>query len=97
MSDAAKIDAYVNELSKDPAKLKTFLRKVMGPPRRSIVGQEYADIMLLLKLVEPFETSNNQHTWTDMFLLGGKTYCVTVFPGNDPPELVEIEDDIQQD
>lgn len=85
--------AYIDEVSNDPVRLKAFMRAVMGPPRRTIEGQEYKDIMLLLKLATPFNGSNNQRTITDEYRLGGKLYHVT-YGLSDIPELEEVEDDI---
>lgn len=88
--------AYTDELCRDPVRLKAFMRAVLGAPRRALAGQEYDDIMLLLKLASPVSSSNNQHTQTDEYRLGGKLYHVTYGLGDDP-ELEEVEDDIQQD
>lgn len=81
----------MEEIMKDPVKRKEFMRKVMGPPRRKIEGDEYKHMMLVLGLKEPVSSSNNQRTWTDEYLHDGKTYNVTYFPGCDAaPELEEI-------
>lgn len=82
----------MDELIKDPVKLKAFLRKVMGPPHRTLAGQEYNDVALLLRLAEPFNSSNNQHTMTDEYRLAGKLYHVTYFPGPNEPIIDEVED-----
>lgn len=81
------------EFAEDPAKAKAFLRAVMGPPRRTLEGQEYEDITLLLRLTEPFNSSNNQHTMTDEYRIAGKLYHVTYFPGPHKPEIDEVEED----
>ena len=73
-------NTFFSELTSDPEKAKKFLREVMGPPMRKIEGQEYDDIMLLLKMIDPFKETNNQHSMTDYYLLGGKEYHVTWFP-----------------
>ena len=87
----------IAEMQADPEKAKAFIRSIMGPPRRELIGKEYDEVSLLLRLIEPFSSSNNQHTMTDEYKLGGKIYHVTYFPGPHKPEIVEIEDDIQQD
>ena len=84
---------FMDELRKDPVKLKAFMRQVMGPPRRTLEGQEHNDIALLLRLAEPFNSSNNQQTWTDEYRLGGKLYHVTYIPGLDEPTIDEVEED----
>lgn len=91
-------EAAIEEIRKDPVRLKAFLRKVMGPAHRTLEGKEYDDVWFLLHLTEPFNQSNNQHSWTDEYKLGGKLYHVTYFPGDGKPIIDEVEeDDIQQD
>ena len=84
---------YSEELCKDPVRLKAFMRKVMGPPRRTLEGDEYNHILLIMGLTEPVESSNNQRTWTDEYIIEGKRYDATYGLG-DMPEIEEvIEDD----
>ena len=64
---------------------RAFIRKVMGPPKRTLEGKEKTDIILLLALMEPFEQSNNQHSWTDCYRIGETEYHVTYFPEQDEP------------
>jgi hypothetical protein len=45
--------------------------------------------------MQPFYSSNNQHTMTDKYKLAGKVYHAT-YGFSDKPELEEVEDDIQQ-
>ena len=65
-----------------------FLRSVMGPPRRTLVGPERAHVLTLLALIEPYSSSNNQHSWTECYMIGDKDYHVTVFPGEE--EIVDL-------
>lgn len=89
---------FMDELRSDPAKARALLRSIMGPPRRTIVGEEYEQVMTLLLLTKPFRSSNNQRTSTDEYKLGGKIFHVTYVPWANEPELEEIEeDDFQQD
>jgi hypothetical protein len=83
----------MDELLKDPVKLKAFMRNVTGPERRTIIGDEYEQVMTLLLLTEPFNSSNNQRTSTDEYKLGGKIFHVTFVPWSDDPELEEIIED----
>ena len=62
---------------------RAFIRKVMGPPKRTLEGKEKNDIILLLALMEPFEQSNNQHSWTDCYRIGETEYRVTSFPDSE--------------
>ena len=76
-----------------PAKAKAFLRRVMGPPTKTLLGKEKNDIILLLALMEPFKQTNNQHSWTDYYMIGEKEYHVTNFPDDE----VIIEEMLDED
>jgi DNA polymerase II small subunit/DNA polymerase delta subunit B len=82
--ELSKIEAFAENLRKDPVKLKTFLRSVMGPPHVTLEGKDKEQALLLLGLVEPFSTTNNQHSWTEYYMIGETEYHVTIFPGEDP-------------
>ena len=73
---------------------RAFIRKVMGPPKRTLEGKEKNDIILLLALMEPFEQSNNQHSWTDCYRIGETEYRVTSFPDSEVivDEMLEEEE-----
>jgi hypothetical protein len=73
---------------------KDFIRKVMGPPRRTLEGKERENIWLLLSLLEPVRQSNNQRTWTDEYHLNGKKYDVT-YGLEDNPVIDELEIDLE--
>lgn len=93
-SDTATMEAWGVELRKDPIRLKAFLRAVMGPRRREITGTEQDHLMTMFGLIEPIESTNNQHSFTDVYEHAGKTYHVHYFEGE--IELEEIlPDDIQ--
>ena len=66
-----------------------WLRRIMGPPRREILGKEKEQLMLLFQMMEPFEQTNNQHTWTDSYKIGNTTYDVTFI--DDEVIVEEIE------
>ena len=75
---------------------KAFLRRVMGPPRRTLTGEERDHMLTVFALIEPISSSNNQRSWTDVYDHAGKTYHVHFF--EDETEIEEIlPDDIQQD
>ena len=80
-----RMKTYSEELCSDPARLKAFLRSVMGPPSITLEGKDKEQALLLLALVEPFEQSNNQHSWTDSYIIGETEYRVTTFPGLSEP------------
>lgn len=75
--------AYLEELRSDPARLKVFLRSIMGRPHRTLEGKEKNDIILLMALMEPFKATNNQHSWTEYYLIGETEYHVTNFPDSE--------------
>jgi hypothetical protein len=68
---------------KDPFKTLTteqmleVYKKIMGPARIELVGDEYNEIKSILDNMEPLETSNNQHTMTEVYKLARTTYHVT--------------------
>ena len=74
---------FMEKLQNDPARLKAFLRSVMGRPHRTLEGKERDDILLLLAMIEPYSSSNNQHSWTECYLIGNTDYHVTTIPGED--------------
>ena len=62
---------------------QAFLRKVMGPPTKTLEGNEREQILLLLSVMEPFKETNNQHSWTSYYMIGKREYHITTFPGSD--------------
>jgi len=88
--------SFMDDLVKDPVRLKAFLRKINGPEQRIIEGQEKEHLFTVFNLIEPSSQSNNQRTWTNVYHHAGKEYHYTQGEGFD--ELAEIlPDDIQQD
>jgi hypothetical protein len=74
-------EEFIAGLINDPVKLKEFLRKVTGPPRRTLEGKEREQTLLLLAMMEPYEVSNNQISWTSCYMIGDKDYHVTSLHG----------------
>lgn len=67
-----------------PAEARAWIRKVMGPPRRTLEGQEKDNVWLMIQLIdEPTSASNNQHTITEVYHLNQKEYRVTYFDGDE--------------
>jgi hypothetical protein len=62
---------------------RAFLRKVMGPPHRTLEGEEFEHVRLILALLEPYKQTNNQHTWTDYYTVGDIDYHLTVWPNDE--------------
>lgn len=70
-----------------PEQAREWLRGIMGPPRRTLTGQEREHVMTMLALIEPFEESNNQNSWTSCYRIGDTEYQVTTF--FDSEEIVD--------
>jgi hypothetical protein len=70
---------FMEKLREDPVKLKKFLRDVMGPPYQTLEGKEKEQVLLLLAMVEPYKATNNQHSWSEYYMIGETEYHVTTF------------------
>jgi hypothetical protein len=70
---------FMEKLKEDPVKLKKFLRDVMGPPYQTLEGKEKEQVLLLLAMVEPYKATNNQHSWSEYYMIGETEYHVTTF------------------
>jgi hypothetical protein len=88
-----KIQEFAEQLRADPVRLKAFMRKVMGPDTVELKGKEKDDIMLLLKMIEPFEESNNQRAWTDKYMIGETEYHVTYWEDETVVERILKDDE----
>ena len=62
---------------------QAFIRKVMGPPRKTLEYKEREQILLLIAMIDPFKATNNQHSFTEYYMIGTTEYHVTTFPGGD--------------
>ena len=85
-----RIREYSEELRKDPVRLKAFMRSVMGPPYKTLKGKDKENVLMLLSLTAPYKETNNQHSWTAYYDVGGKEYQVTFFPEADEPIVDEM-------
>lgn len=63
---------------------EAFIRKVMGPPKRVLHGEEHDRVWLMLQMAEPVRETNNQHSWCAEYNIGGIMYNVHYFPNEDP-------------
>lgn len=94
MKECISQQKFIDSLLADPEKLKHFIRSVMGAPKRTLEGKEKNDVILLLALTNPYETSNNQHSYTEYYMIGGTEYHVTTFPDSEViVEEIELETD----
>jgi hypothetical protein len=71
-----------------PEEARAFIRKIMGPPKRQLEGQEREHAWLLIKMSTPLSESNNQRFWTEEYLIGGRRYDVTY--GVEDIPIVEV-------
>jgi mRNA-degrading endonuclease YafQ of YafQ-DinJ toxin-antitoxin module len=83
MKDCIPQQAFIDSLLADPEKFKKFIRSVTGAPTRTLEGNEKNNVILLLALMQPYETSNNQHSWTEYYMIGNTEYHVTTFPDSE--------------
>lgn len=74
-----------------PEEAKKFLRAVMGPPKRTLEGQERERVWLLIQMSTPVRESNNQRFWHEEYLIGNRRYDVTYGLEDDP--IVEVYED----
>ena len=58
---------------------RAFIRKVMGPPRKTLEGKEKEQVLLLIAMIEPFKETNNQRSWTSYYMIGETEYHVSSF------------------
>ena len=89
---AVPISDFVQKLTEDPVKIKEFLRRVMGPERRTLIGDEREHMLTVFKLIEPISSSNNQRSFTDVYEHAGKQYHVHYFYDD-----IDVEEIISND
>lgn len=79
-----------------PEQARAWIRKVVGPSRRTLEGKEREDMLLMLALKEPVSNSNNQHAWTDVYHVGRQVFHVTSFSasGDDIVEEILLEENV---
>lgn len=84
------------ELRADPERLKRFLREVMGPPHVTLEGEERELALTMLALMDPYEETNNQHSWSAFYNVGGIKYCATWFPEDKNAPIIDkyLEEDV---
>ena len=79
-----------------PEEAKVFIRRIMGPPKRVLDGQEREHMLTVFRLIEPIRTTNNQRSFTEEYVHAGKMYDVHYFEGETVVEEY-LPDDFQQD
>lgn len=84
--------SFVDNMTPDEA--RAFIRKIMGPPRRELTGQERDNVWLMILLQDtPDSVSNNQRSITEVYKINQREYHVHYFSGEDPI----VEEILQED
>ncbi len=92
-SDISEMSEYLSKMTQDEA--KKFLRRVMGPPKKTLEGQERENVWLMILLQEqPVEATNNQHSITEVYNINQRIYHVHYFDGEDPIIEEVLNDDM---
>ncbi len=81
----------MNAKNMTPDEARAFIRKIMGPPKRTLAGKERDNVWLLIQMSTPVRESNNQRCWHEEYLIGGKRYDVTYGVEDEP--IVEVYED----
>lgn len=75
---------------KTPEEAGAFLASLgLLDKHRKVEGTEYDQLVMLFKMMEPFESSNNQHSWTDTYHVGNRVYNVHYWPGAEHADIEE--------
>jgi hypothetical protein len=88
------VTVKINSLNLTPEEAQTFIRKIMGPPKRVLESDEREHMLTVLRLVEPIRSTNNQRSFTDEYVHAGKMYDVHYFEGETVVEEY-LPDDIK--
>jgi hypothetical protein len=84
---------YISNMS--PEEAKAFLRKVMGPNRKRLEGQERENAWLMILMQEePTSSSNNQRSITEVYIFNQREYHVTYMIEDEPIIEEILSDDI---
>ena len=59
---------------------RALLRRVYKTPTIEITDPtELDNMMLIFKLMDPVSESNNQHSWSETYIIGDQKYILTTF------------------
>lgn len=88
-----RLRAIGNDLTKDPETARRFLKGLGLLKKRRIITdpKEQEQILIMLRLLGPGESSNNQHIWTESWRVGNIEY--NIHTGDKFEELEEVIDD----
>lgn len=83
-----------------PEEARAFIRRVSGKTIRVLKGDEYDKVWTMINLAHPVSTSNNQRTWTDVYIIGNEEesyeYHVTWWSANELPDISLILKDEEE-
>ena len=88
-----RLRAIGNDVTKDPETARRFLKGLGLLKKRRIITdpKEQEQILTMLRLLGPGESSNNQHIWTESWRVGNIEY--NIHTGDKFEELEEVIDD----
>jgi hypothetical protein len=86
------VTVTINVQDMTPEEARAWIRRVIGPPRRVLDGTEKEHMLTVFRLLEPFETSNNQRSFTEEYRHANKIYHVHYFEGE-----TEVEEILQDE
>lgn len=88
-----RLRAIGNDVTKDPETARRFLKGLGLLKKRRIITdpKEQEQILTMLRLLGPGESSNNQHVWTESWRVGNIEY--NIHTGDKFEELEEVIDD----
>ena len=75
-------------INSNPEAFRKWYREVHGPELRELTGKEADQMLIVLKLVEPYKSTNNQRTSTEFYEHAGKEYRITY--GFGEPMIEEV-------
>lgn len=88
---SAKLQDFASTMT--PEEARAFIRKVIGPEKQTITGEDRAHLLMIFAMIKPDDTSNNQRTLTEVYYYGDKEYHVTYgfgYPEDSDDPLVEL-------
>lgn len=60
---------------------------IVRPQSRTLYGSEAEQTLTMLRLIDPVASTNNQHSWTDDYIVGNLHYEVHSF--DDGSKIIE--------
>lgn len=88
-----RLRAIGEDVTKDPESARRFLKGLGLLKKRRVIDDpaEQEQVLTMLRLLGPGESSNNQHVWTESWRVGNIEY--NIHTGDKFEELEEVIDD----